>query len=153
VRPYLLAIGPTITHVGPVGLAVTMKIATNLGLAVQMLAFSEAVLLAEKAGIARERAVETLLKSVIASPMIKYRGPFVLGMPAEALFNVPMIQKDLELALELGRQVGVPLPTTALTQSMLTAARALGLGEHDFAVVFDVLARMSALPASAKAAS
>jgi 3-hydroxyisobutyrate dehydrogenase-like beta-hydroxyacid dehydrogenase len=153
VRPYLLAIGPTITHVGPVGLAVTMKIATNLGLAVQMLAFSEAVLLAEKAGIARERAVETLLKSVIASPMIKYRGPFVLGMPAEALFNVPMIQKDLELALELGRQVGVPLPTTALTQSMLTAARALGLGEHDFAVVFDVLARLSALPASAKAAS
>ncbi len=151
VRPYLLAIGPTITHVGPLGLAVTMKIATNLGLAVQMLAFSEAVLLAEKAGIARERAVETLLKSVIASPMVKYRGPFVLGMPAEALFNVPMIQKDLELALELGHQSGVPLPTTALTQAMLTSARALGLGHHDFAVVFDVLARLSGLPDSAKA--
>ena len=151
VRPYLLAIGPTITHVGPLGLAVTMKIATNLGLAVQMLAFSEAVLLAEKAGIARERAVETLLKSVIASPMIKYRGPFVLGMPEEAWFNVPMIQKDLELALELGRQVGVPLPTTALTQSMLTAARALGLGEFDFAVVFDVLARLSGLTGSPRA--
>jgi len=151
VRPYLLAIGPTITHVGPVGLAVTMKIATNLGLAVQMLAFSEAVLLAEKSGIARERAVETLLKSVIASPMIKYRGPFVLGMPAEAWFNVPMMQKDLDLALELGRQSGVPLPTTALTQSMLTAARALGLGDHDFAVVFDVLARLSGLGASPKA--
>jgi 3-hydroxyisobutyrate dehydrogenase-like beta-hydroxyacid dehydrogenase len=128
-----------------------MKIATNLGLAVQMLAFSEAVLLAEKAGIARERAVETLLRSVIASPMVKYRGPFVLGMPAEALFNVPMIQKDLELALELGREMGVPLPATSLTQSMLTAACALGLGEHDFAVVFDVLARMSALPPSPKA--
>jgi len=74
VRPYLLAIGPTVTHVGPLGLAATMKIATNLGLAVQMLAFSEAVLLAEKAGISRERAVETLLKSVVASPMLKYRG-------------------------------------------------------------------------------
>jgi 3-hydroxyisobutyrate dehydrogenase-like beta-hydroxyacid dehydrogenase len=151
VRPYLLAIGPTITHVGALGLAVTMKIATNLGLAVQMLAFSEAVLLAEKSGIARERAVETLLKSVIASPMIKYRGPFVLGMPEEAWFNVPMMQKDLELALELGRQSGVPLPTTALTQAMLTAARALGLGEHDFAVVFDVLARLSGLGPSPKA--
>ena len=151
VRPYLLAIGPTITHVGPLGLAVTMKIATNLGLAVQMLAFSEAVLLAEKAGIARERAVETLLKSVVASPMIKYRGPFVLSMPAEALFNVPMMQKDLELALELGRAAGVPLPTTALAQSMLTAARAQGLGEHDFSVVFDVLARMSGLDGSPKA--
>jgi 3-hydroxyisobutyrate dehydrogenase-like beta-hydroxyacid dehydrogenase len=149
VKEYLLAIGPTITHVGPLGLAATMKIATNLGLAVQILAFSEAVLLAEKAGIARERAVETLLRSVIASPMLKYRGPFVLGMPAEALFNVPMMQKDLELALELGHRLGVPLPTTALAQSMLTAARALGLGEHDFAVVFDVLASLSALPGSA----
>jgi 3-hydroxyisobutyrate dehydrogenase-like beta-hydroxyacid dehydrogenase len=128
-----------------------MKIATNLGLAVQMLAFSEAVLLAEKSGIARERAVETLLKSVIASPMIKYRGPFVLGMPEEAWFNVPMMQKDLDLALDLGRTAGVPLPTTALTQSMLTAARALGLGEHDFATVFDVLARLSGLAPSPKA--
>jgi 3-hydroxyisobutyrate dehydrogenase-like beta-hydroxyacid dehydrogenase len=153
VRPYLLAIGPTITHVGPLGLAVAMKIATNLGLAVQMLAFSEAVLLAEKAGVARERAVETLLKSVIASPMVKYRGPFVLSMPREALFNVPMMQKDLELALDMGHRLGVPLPTTALTQSMLTAARALGLGEHDFAVVFDVLARLSGCAPSAKAAA
>lgn len=151
VRPYLLAIGPTITHVGPLGLAVTMKIATNLGLAVQMLAFSEAVLLAEKAGIERERAVETLLKSVVASPMVKYRGPFVLKMPAEAWFNVPMMQKDLALALELGRSVGVPLPTTALTYEMLTAARGLGLAEYDFAVVFDVLAGMSGLGPSPKA--
>src|SRR5262245_19882052 len=150
VRPYLLAIGPTITHMGHVGLAMTMKVAVNLGLAVQMLAFSEAVLLAEKSGIARERAVEALLKSVVASPMVKYRGPFVLGMPEEAWFTVPMIQKDLELALELGRQSGVPLPATALTQSIMTAARALGLGEHDFAVVFDVLARLSGLAPSAK---
>ena len=150
VRPYLSAIGPTITHVGEVGLAVTMKIATNLGLAVQMLAFSEAVLLAEKAGIARERAVETLLKSVIASPMVKYRGPFVLGMPAQAWFDVPMMQKDLDLALQLGREAGMPLPVTALTQSMLTAARALGLGDYDFAVVFDVLARLGGAPPSAK---
>jgi 3-hydroxyisobutyrate dehydrogenase-like beta-hydroxyacid dehydrogenase len=150
VRPYLLAIGPTITHVGANGLAVTMKIATNLGLVAQMLAFCEAVALAEKSGIQRERAVETLLKSVIASPMVKYRGPFVLGMPAEAWFNVPMMQKDVELALELGHQSGVPLPATALCQAMLTAARGLGLGEYDFAVVFDVLARLSGLPASPK---
>ena len=143
VRPHLGAIGPTITHVGALGLAVTMKIATNLGLAVQMAAFSEAVLLAEKAGIARERAVEVLLRSVIASPMVKYRGPFVLGMPAEAWFDVGMMQKDLGLALELGRRLGVPLPTTALTGELLAAAQGLGLGRHDFAVVFDVLAHLS----------
>jgi 3-hydroxyisobutyrate dehydrogenase-like beta-hydroxyacid dehydrogenase len=151
VRPYLTAIGPTITHVGPLGLAVTMKIATNLGLAVQMLAFSEAVCLAEKAGIARERAVEALLRSVIASPMVKYRGPFVLGMPAEAWFDVGMMQKDLRLALDLARSVGVTVPTTALTHEFLAAAGGLGLADYDFAVVFDVLASLSGLPPSAKA--
>ena len=150
VREHLLAIGPTITHVGELGLAVTMKIATNLNLAVQMLAFSEAVVLAEKAGIDRERAVEVLLKSVIASPMIKYRGPFVLGMPAEALFDVDMSQKDLGLALETGRRLGVPLPTVALTYQMLSAARGLDLADYDFAVVFDVIARMSGVRPSVK---
>jgi 3-hydroxyisobutyrate dehydrogenase-like beta-hydroxyacid dehydrogenase len=151
VRPWLAAIGPTITHVGPLGLAVSMKIATNLGLAVQMLAFSEAVLLAEKAGIGRERAVEALLRSVAASPMLKYRGPFVLGQPAEAWFDVRMMQKDLQLALDLGRGVGAVLPTTALAQEWLSMARGLGLERQDFAVVFDVLAWMSGRPPSARA--
>ena len=120
-----------------------MKIATNLSLAVQMLAFSEGVLLAEKSGIARETAVEVLLNSVIASPMVKYRGPFVLNMPDEAWFDVNMMQKDLLLALELGRQLDVPLPTTAITNQMLTAARGMGLAEKDFAIIFEVLARMA----------
>src|SRR5205085_8145244 len=84
VKPVLEAIGPKVFHVGGNGAAVTMKIATNLSLAVQMLAFSEGVLLAEKSGIARERAVEVMLASVIASPMVAYRGPFVLEQPDEA---------------------------------------------------------------------
>jgi 3-hydroxyisobutyrate dehydrogenase-like beta-hydroxyacid dehydrogenase len=147
VKPILLDIGPKATHVGANGLAVTMKIATNLSLAVQMLAFSEGVLLAEKAGIARETAVEVLLSSVMASPMVKYRGPFVLGQPLEALFNVNMMQKDLNLALELGQQLDVPLPTTATTNELLTAARAMGLVDKDFAIIFEVLARMSGLAA------
>jgi 3-hydroxyisobutyrate dehydrogenase-like beta-hydroxyacid dehydrogenase len=149
-RPFLLAIGPTITHVGRVGLAKSMKIAVNQALAVQMLAFSESVLLAEKAGIARERAVEVVLKSVVASPMVKYRAPFVLGMPAEALFDVDMIQKDMRLALDMARASGVALPSVALTHELLTAARGLGLAKYDFAILFDLLARMSGLPPSKK---
>jgi len=145
VKPILLDIGPKVTHVGGNGLAVAMKIATNLSLAVQMLAFSEGVLLAEKSGIKRETAVEVLLNSVIASPMVKYRGPFVLKMPDEAWFNVDMMQKDLTLALEMGRQLDVPLPTTAATNEFLTAARGMGLAEKDFAVVFEVLARMAGI--------
>jgi len=145
VKPILLNIGPKVTYVGENGLAVTIKIATNLSLAVQMLAFSEGVLLAEKAGIRRETAVEVLLNSVIASPMVKYRGPFVLKLPDEAWFDVNMMQKDLNLALELGRQFEVPLPTTAVTNEMLTAARGMGLAEQDFAALFHTLARMAGL--------
>jgi len=149
-RPYLAVMAPGgITHVGPLGLAKTMKIATNLGLAVQMLAFSEAVLLAEKAGIARETAVEALMKSVVASPMVKYRGPYVVGrMSREAWFNLGMIQKDMQLALDQGHATGVTLPTTALAQQWLTMARGLGLGERDLGALFDVLASLSGLPPS-----
>jgi 3-hydroxyisobutyrate dehydrogenase-like beta-hydroxyacid dehydrogenase len=143
VKPVLLDIGPKVTYVGKNGLALVMKIATNLSLAVQMLAFSEGVLLAEKSGIARDTAVDVLTHSVIGSPMVQYRGPFVLKMPEEAWFNVNMMQKDMLLALELGRQVDVPLPTTSVTNEFLTAARGMGLAERDFAILFNVLARMS----------
>ena len=143
VKPLLHDIGPKVTFVGDNGLALVMKIATNLSLAVQMLAFSEGGLLAEKSGIARETAVEVLTHSVIASPMVQYRGPFVLKMPDEVWFSVNMMQKDMLLALELGRQLDVPMPTTAVTNEFLTAARGMGMKEKDFAVVFDALAQMS----------
>ena len=146
VKPLLLDIGPKVTHVGDNGLALSMKIATNLSLAVQMMAFCEGVLLAEKSGITRETAVDVLTHSAVASPMVQYRGPFVLKMPEEAWFDVNMMQKDMLLALEMGRKLDVPLPTTAVSNEFLTAARAMGWEKKDFAVVFDVLARMSGVP-------
>ena len=150
VVPILRDIGPTVTYVGGNGQAVLMKIATNLSLAVQMLAFSEGVLLAEKGGISREDAVNVLTNSAIASPMVKYRGPFVLEMPEEAWFDCNMMQKDMVLALDLGRELDVPLPTTAASNEILTAARGMGLDHHDFAVMFDVLAYLSGLAATAR---
>ena len=145
VKPILLNIGPKVTHVGANGLAVTMKIAVNLSLAVQMLALSEGILLAEKAGIDRKTALEVMLNSVIASPMVKYRGPFVLQLPEEAWFDVNMMQKDMNLALELGQQLGVPLPTTQVTNAMLTTTRELGFEKEDFAVMFQALTKMAGL--------
>ena len=145
IKPILQDLGPKVTHVGGNGLALSMKIASNLSLAVQMLAFSEGVLLAEKSGIAREVAVDVLTNSAIASPMIKYRGPFVLEQPEEAWFDVNMMQKDMLLALELGRKLDVPLPTTAVTNEFLTAARGMSWAKLDFAVVFDVLAKLSGI--------
>jgi 3-hydroxyisobutyrate dehydrogenase-like beta-hydroxyacid dehydrogenase len=153
VRPVLLDIGPKVTHVGVNGLAVTMKIAVNLSLAVQMLAFSEGVLLAEKSGIPRETAVEVMLNSVIASPMLKYRGPLVMdtGSDGPVYFDVDMAQKDMLLALEMGRQLDVPMPTVSISNEYLTSARAMGLAEHDFYIVFEVLARMAGVTSGAAA--
>jgi 3-hydroxyisobutyrate dehydrogenase-like beta-hydroxyacid dehydrogenase len=145
VKPILLDIGPKVNYVGHNGQAVLMKIAINLNLQVQFLAFSEGMLLAEKGGIPRETALEVMLNSVIASPSLKYRTPFILNMPDEAWFNVNMMQKDMLLALEMGRQLDVSLPTVAISNEILTAARAMGLAHHDFAIVYKVLARMAGL--------
>jgi 3-hydroxyisobutyrate dehydrogenase-like beta-hydroxyacid dehydrogenase len=142
-EPILLAIGPRVKHVGEVGQAKALKIGVNLSLAVQMLAFSEGVLLAERTGVDRRVAFDTFLHSVIASPMLQYRAPFALDPPDYAWFPVTMMQKDMDLALQLGRELGVPLPTTAATQEVLTSTRALGYGQEDFAALFHGLARMS----------
>jgi 3-hydroxyisobutyrate dehydrogenase-like beta-hydroxyacid dehydrogenase len=148
IKSILLDIGPKVNYVGANGQAVLMKIAINLSLTTQFLALSEGLLLAEKGGIPREVALETMLNSVVASPAMKYRGPFVLQMPDEAWFNVDMMQKDLLLALEMGRELNVPLSSVALSNEVLTAARALGLAKEDFAIMFEVIARMSGLPSA-----
>jgi 3-hydroxyisobutyrate dehydrogenase-like beta-hydroxyacid dehydrogenase len=145
VRPVLEAIGQKVIHVGGNGQAVLMKTAINLNLAVQISAFSEGLLIAEKGGIPREVAVEAMLASVIASPSLAYRAPFVFELPEEAWFDVNMMQKDLLLALESGRASGVPMPTTAAANELLSASRGLGLEKEDFAVIYYTLARMAGL--------
>jgi len=148
VKPVLEDVGPVVLRIGDNGQALLMKIAINLGLFVQMTAYSEGLLIAEKGGIDRETAVEAMLNSVIASPMIKYRGPFVLDQPEEAWFDCNMMQKDMLLALEAGREFGVAMPTTAASNELLTAARGMDLDHYDFAIVFDVLAAMAGVKGS-----
>lgn len=145
VSPILLAIGPKITYMGENGQAVLMKVAINLNLHVQIMGFYEGLVMAEKGGIPREVAMEALLNSVIASPSLKYRTPFILQMPDEAWFNVNMMQKDMLLALEMGRKLNVPLPMVSTSNEYLTAARSMGLEKEDFAVVYRVLAKMAGL--------
>ena len=147
IHPLLLDIGPKATYVGPSGYAVSMKIALNLSIGVQLLAFGESVLLAEKSGIDRKTAIEVYLNSVLASPMLQYRGPFAMGLPKEAWFDVNMMQKDTTYALEMGKQLGVTVPTGAVANQFLTAARGLGLEKEDCAVLFHVLAKLSGVPA------
>ena len=140
IKPILLDIGPKVTRLGGNGMALQTKIAINLALVVQVTAFCEGVALAEQGGVEREAAVQAMLQSVVSSPVLNYRGPFILEgrMPEEALADVTLQQKDMLLALELGRKLGSPLPLTAAANEMLNACRGLGLGHHDFVVVHRV---------------
>ncbi|NND49589.1 MAG: NAD(P)-dependent oxidoreductase [Rhizobiales bacterium] len=147
VKPLLLTIGPKVARIGRQGLAVRMKVAINLCLIVEMVAFGEAVALAEKGGVDREVAVEAMLNSVVASPVMSYRGPFILegNMPDKPLANVTLQQKDALLALDLARKDGVPAPLIAAANEMMNAARGLGIDHRDFVTVFDVYRKMGGM--------
>jgi 3-hydroxyisobutyrate dehydrogenase-like beta-hydroxyacid dehydrogenase len=147
-RPVLLAIGPKVTRIGDNGLACQMKIAVNLLLMVEVICFGEAVALAEKGGVTREAAVDAILKSVAASPVLGYRGPFILEgkMPAEPLADVTLQQKDMMLALDLGRRLGSPVPLAAAANEMMNACRGLGIDHNDFVVAHQVYRRLGGQP-------
>ncbi len=143
VRPILEILAQKIVHVGDAGEGMAMKVAINANLAPTLITLFESLLLAEKSGIPRSTAVDALLNSVAASAHSRYRAPFVQKMPDEVWFSVDMMQKDLLLALELGREVGMALPSVAYANELLTTARAMGYGENDFAALFFVIERMS----------
>jgi 3-hydroxyisobutyrate dehydrogenase-like beta-hydroxyacid dehydrogenase len=139
-KPVLLAIGPKVTRIGGNGLACQMKIAVNLLLMVEVIAFGEAVALAEKGGVARDVALDAVLKSVTASPVLGYRGPFIIDgkMPDVPLADVTLQQKDMLLALNLGRTLGSPVPLAAAANEMMNACRGLGIDGNDFVVAHRV---------------
>ncbi|MGE0629180.1 MAG: NAD(P)-dependent oxidoreductase [Hyphomicrobiaceae bacterium] len=144
VKDMLTAIGPKVSYIGPSGMATTMKIAVNLLLMVEVICFGEAVALAEKGGVARDVAVDAVLKSVAASPVLGYRGPYILDgqMPAKPLADVTLQQKDMMLALDLGRTLGSPLPLAAAANEMMNACRGLGIDHNDFVAAFEVYRRL-----------
>jgi len=143
-KPVLLAIGPKVTRIGGNGLACQMKIAINLLLMVEVIAFGEAVALAEKGGVRREVALDAILKSVAASPVLGYRGQFILDgqMPDTPLADVTLQQKDMLLALTLGRNLGSPVPLAAAANEMMNACRGLGIDHKDFVAAHEVYRRL-----------
>src|SRR5438128_2058714 len=142
VEPILRELG-TPTLIGDNGQGLVLKLAINISLAVQMLAFAEGLVLAERAGIDRKLAVDVMTGSPIGSPMLKARAELVLDLPDEAWFDVSLMQKDVALALDTGRELHVPLPSAATADQMLTLAGALGYGRRDIAALHEVLAHLS----------
>jgi 3-hydroxyisobutyrate dehydrogenase-like beta-hydroxyacid dehydrogenase len=142
VEPILRTLG-TPTHVGANGQGLVLKLAINISLAVQMQAFAEGVVLAERAGIDRALAVDVMTQSAIGSPMLKARVPLVLDLPDEAWFSVGLMQKDVALALDAGREMHVALPSAAAADEMLTVATALGYERRDLAALVEVLGQVT----------
>jgi 3-hydroxyisobutyrate dehydrogenase-like beta-hydroxyacid dehydrogenase len=129
----LHAIGPKVTYIGPNGQAILTKVAINLALVVSVTALAEGVALVEKAGVDRAAVVDAVLKSVIASPVIGYRAPLLLE-DTEVFADVELQQKDLVLAQDLARGLGMAVPTCAATSEMLSAARSSARADRDFVV-------------------
>jgi 3-hydroxyisobutyrate dehydrogenase len=151
VEPILRELG-TPTHIGENGQGLVLKLAINISLAVQMLAFSEGLVLAERSGIDRKLAVDVMTGSPIGSPMLKARADLVLDLPEDAWFDVSLMQKDVALALDTGRELHVPLPSAATADQMLTLAGALGYERRDIAALHEVLAHLTSEPHAAQPA-
>jgi 3-hydroxyisobutyrate dehydrogenase-like beta-hydroxyacid dehydrogenase len=141
----LHAIGPKVTYIGPNGQAILTKVAINLALVVSVTALAEGVALVEKAGVAREAVVDAVLKSVIASPVVGYRAPLLVE-DTDVFADVELQQKDLVLAQELARRLGMAVPTCAATSEMLNAARSSERADRDFVVsVHEAYRRMGGM--------
>jgi 3-hydroxyisobutyrate dehydrogenase-like beta-hydroxyacid dehydrogenase len=140
VEPLLRELGQAVTYIGPNGHGLVLKLAINISLAVQTLAFSEGLLLAERDGVDPRLAAEVMSTASIGSPMLKARIPLLLDLPDEAWFDVTMMQKDIRLALDAAQAVAVPLPAASVADHVLTRARELGYEHRDIAALHEVLA-------------
>jgi 3-hydroxyisobutyrate dehydrogenase-like beta-hydroxyacid dehydrogenase len=149
VAPLLRQLGRSVTRVGGNGQGLLLKLAINISLAAQMLAFSEGMLLAERGGIDPELAARAMTESAIGSPMLQARAPLVLDLPEQAWFDVQLMHKDIRLALAAAREAGIPLPSASVADGMLGRAEDMGYAHRDIAGLFEVLDRQASSTAAA----
>lgn len=144
VEKVLLDIGAKATYIGSSGLATQAKLSINALLMIEVIAFGEAVALAEAGGVDREVMVNAILNSVASSPVLGYRGPFILEgkMPAKPLADVVVQQKDMTLVLEQGHRLGMSMPIAASANEIMNICREMGLGHKDFVVAHEAYLRM-----------
>jgi 3-hydroxyisobutyrate dehydrogenase-like beta-hydroxyacid dehydrogenase len=143
VEPILRELG-TPTLVGDNGQGLALKLAINISLAVQMLAFAEGLLLAKRSGVDPQRALDVMEASPIGSPMLRARASLILDPPADdAWFDLAFMHKDIELALDAARSLEIPLPTAERAEQILARASELGYDRRDLAVLFEVLEQIA----------
>src|SRR5919106_1049930 len=142
VEPVLRVLGRP-TRIGENGQGLAVKLAINISLAVQMLAFSEGLLLAERDGVDRKLAIDEMSTSPIGSPMLKARVPLILDPPDDAWFDIGLMHKDIRLALAMSKDLGVPLPAATAADDVLRQAERLGYEHRDIAAFHELLGRLA----------
>ena len=136
VLPVLLAIGPTVHRVGDAEQARVVKLAINLvigGLAELM---SEALVLGESSGVSRRALLEVMGSSAAGAPFVKYKTEPLLRDDYSATFTTALMEKDVDLILDVSAETGVELPVARELKSLLRSAADAGYGDHDFMALF-----------------
>ena len=130
-RPLLMAMGQTLYYCGGPGLGLHAKVTQNLVLGNIVEAFNEGLVLSTKGGVDPEVMIEILNNTGARSGYVAAKANSVLQREFSPTFSVRWLEKDLGLALEVGADLGVPLPATSASQQQLRLARAMGYGEED----------------------
>ena len=151
VGEYLMAMGRKIFYLGGPGMGLQVKLTQNLIGALIFQAMSEGFVLARKAGLSPSSVLEVLQASVARAPMIEAKLPSVVARQFEPNFSLKWMYKDMGLMLESGRELGVPLPATALVHELFGASIAMGHGEEDFAAAITLLEGMAGVEVSDRA--
>jgi 3-hydroxyisobutyrate dehydrogenase/2-hydroxy-3-oxopropionate reductase len=131
VRPYFEVMGKSIYYCGGQGSGLRAKLTQNLILGNLLQAFNEGLVLSTKAGVDPELMLDILNNSAARSGLISAKAPAVFRRDFSTNFSVKWLEKDMALMLEFSRELGVPLPLTALSKELLMMAVAKGYGEDD----------------------
>lgn len=135
-RPVLEAMSATLLHVGGLGAGATMKLAVNAVVHALDVAISEALVLAERAGVDRAAAYEVFAKSAVAAPFVLYKQEaFVKPDESPVAFSLDLVAKDLELILALARQVGARMDQGEVNRAVVERALQAGLAERDLSAI------------------
>jgi 3-hydroxyisobutyrate dehydrogenase-like beta-hydroxyacid dehydrogenase len=153
VRPYFEAMGKTFYYCGESGMGLRAKLTQNLILGNLLQAFNEGMVLSTKAGVGPDLMLDILNNSAARSGLISAKAPAVFKRDFSTNFSVKWLSKDIRLAIELGSEIGVPLPLTALTQQLFEAAVAKGYGEEDICGSIRVLEELAGCEVRVPAAS
>ena len=138
-RPVLSAFATNIIHFGPPGSGALYKLVNNLQAAIHLLALSEGVTLAERAGLDMDLVLEALNAGAVSSPMVKGKAARVIDRDYEDVhFAIRWMYKDLTYALRAADELGVPVPLVAAAREVYKMALQLGLGDLDIAAVSEV---------------